>query len=149
MIEGWVQDKYFIVFTDQEAASVTTRYGLRDFLPGYTVVALRGWDDFVVRSSSGELFTVPTVPADKKYLEPFHGELPHQLEADAKAGTIKWYVKPIVFGGSPESSENMVWVPHHQHAELVRWWNTQYQAATQSGESPAPEPPSNSRVQPT
>lgn len=131
MIEGWAQDQHFILFTDEEAASATTRYGLRESLPGYTVAGLLGWDDFIVRGSSGTLFTVPTVPAIGKYLEPFHGELPDQLEADDRAGTIKWYVKPIVFGGNPEPSDNMIWVTHDEHAELVRWWNTQYQATVE------------------
>jgi hypothetical protein len=130
MIEGWTQDRHFIVFTDEEAARATTRYGLTDSLGGYTVVGLLGWDDFIVRSTSGDLFTVPTVPAVGKYLKPFHGALPNQLAPDDRAGTIKWYVKPIVFGGSPESSENIIWVTHSEHADLVRWWNTQYQAAT-------------------
>jgi hypothetical protein len=129
MIEGWAQDQHFIVFTDEEAASATTRYGLRDALPGFAVAGLLGWDDFIVRDSSGNLFTVPTVPAIGKYLAPFHGELPNQLEADDRTGTIKWYVKPIVFGGNPEPGENMIWVTHDEHAELVRWWNSQYQAA--------------------
>jgi hypothetical protein len=132
MIEGWAQDRHFIVFTDEEAAFATTRYGLHDSLPSYVVAGLLGWDDFIVRNGSGNLFTVPTVPAIGKYLEPFHGQLPNQLEADDRAGTIKWYVKPIVFGGNPEQGDNMIWVNHDEHAELVRWWNSQYQAAVVS-----------------
>jgi len=135
MIEGWAEDRHFIVFTDEEAASATTRYDLPSSLPGYAIVGLLGWDDFIVRRTSGDLFTVPTVPAIGKYLAPFRGELPHQLEADHRTGTIKWYVKPIVFGGDPESNENMIWVNHHKHAELVRWWNMQYQKVTRLQET--------------
>jgi hypothetical protein len=129
MIEGWAQDRHFIVFTDEEAAAATTRYGLSYSLPGYVIVGILGWDDFILRSKTHELFTVPTVPAIAKYLEPFLGELPRQLEADDRARTVKWYVNPIAFGGNPEPSENMIWVTHDQHAELVRWWNKQYHAA--------------------
>jgi hypothetical protein len=129
MIEGWAQERHFILFTDEEATAATTRYGFPDSLPGYVVVGLLGWDDFIVRSGSGDLFTLPTIPSIEEYLEPYHGELPHQLEGDGRAGTIKWYVKPLVFGGSPEAGENMIWVTHNEHAELVRWWNAQYQTA--------------------
>jgi hypothetical protein len=39
---------------------------------------------------------------------------------------VKWYVKPIMFGGDPTAKENIAWVPFEQHAELVRWWSKLY-----------------------
>jgi len=41
-------------------------------------------------------------------------------------GKIKWYVKPIMFGGSPTAKENMAWLSYEQHAEAVRWWSKFY-----------------------
>jgi hypothetical protein len=133
MIEGWAHDRHFILFTEEESIAATARYGLRDSLPDYVIAGLLGWDDFIVRSLAGQLFTVPTMPAIAKYLEPFQGELPDELEQDDRATTVKWYVKPIVFGGDPEPGENMIWISHEQHAELVRWWNEQYRAAINGG----------------
>jgi hypothetical protein len=51
------------------------------------------------------------------------------LERDDRfAGKIKWYVTPLVFGGDPKIGDNLVWVSHEEHAQLVRWWNEQYRA---------------------
>jgi hypothetical protein len=32
-------------------------------------------------------------------------------------------VKPIVFGGDAGAGENLVWVSHEEHAQLVKFWN--------------------------
>jgi hypothetical protein len=39
---------------------------------------------------------------------------------------MKWYIQPLFFGGDPLSEENVTWVSHTEHAELVRWWNNVY-----------------------
>jgi hypothetical protein len=44
-------------------------------------------------------------------------------------GRIKWYTKPIVFGGDPGPGENLSWVDHELHARLVQYWNREYHAA--------------------
>jgi hypothetical protein len=128
MNEGWYQDQYFILFTPGEAAAATERYSIESMLPAFAVVGMRGWDDFILRDAFGTLFTAPTVPLLKDHLEPI-GSLPSAevLESDpAMEGRIKWYVKPLVFGGSAEVGDNLIWVNHHQHGELVRWWNAKY-----------------------
>jgi hypothetical protein len=43
-------------------------------------------------------------------------------------GKIKWYMKPIVFGGEPSFEENIIWVNHEQHAQAVKWWNDLYRS---------------------
>ena len=101
-------------------------------MPGYTLVGLKGWDDFIVRDLSGAALTVPTVPLSSEYLEPYDvpsgsgertsdGGLP-PLDGQGR-GKIKWYVKPLIFGGDPSLGENLIWVTLEEHAELVRWWN--------------------------
>ena len=42
------------------------------------------------------------------------------------SGRIKWYVKPLVFGGDPELGDNVIWVTQEDHVSLVRWWNRLY-----------------------
>jgi hypothetical protein len=104
-------------------------YAIDHFLPGHVLVGLRGWDEFIVIDESGSVFAVPTVPIDLRHATTF--ALPEQvlLEPDARFdGKIKWYVKPLAFGGDAADETNLAWVTHEKHAELVRWWNEQYSA---------------------
>lgn len=129
MNEGWLNDDYLILFSEAEIEDFSKRYGIAQSLPGYTILGLRGWDDFIVRAPSGNTYSVPTVPLDAQYLQEL--ELPKSivLEADSRfKGKIKWYVKPLIFGGNPNEKANLVWVTYEQHAQLVIWWNNQYRA---------------------
>jgi hypothetical protein len=129
MIEGWHNDEYLVYFdTASEAARMTDDYGVRDLFPGLTVVGLRGWDDFILIDENQRYFTAPTVPLDPKYLAPYGVSVNLAAIKPDKRFTdkIKWYVKPLVFGGDPKANENMVWISHSQHVEAVNWWNKQY-----------------------
>jgi hypothetical protein len=132
MQEGWHGEEYLVLFDASEAPQASARYDIARSLPGYEVVGLRGWDDLIVRDPAGALFTVPTVPLLPSDLEPF--QLPESstaLERDPRfTGRIKWYVTPIVFGGDPGAGENLIWVDHERHSQLVRWWNDQYRQLT-------------------
>ena len=125
MNEGWHGDDYLILFAESEIGLATDRYGISKQLAGFQLLGLRGWDDFIVQDSAGHTFSIPTVPIDPQYLEPFHipaGKA--ALQYDARfAGKIKWYLRPLVFGGDVNEKENCVWVSHEQHAQLVRFWN--------------------------
>jgi len=136
MIEGWHGDNYLVLFQD-EAHSLEKAYGIGELLPGYELLGLKGWDDFIVRNAEGEMFTVPTVPTDAARLEPFsltNGA--SNLIADPRfAGRVKWYVQPIVFGGDPKLGPNVTWVPIQKHAELVQWWNKKYREVKSRGHS--------------
>lgn len=127
MNEGWQDDDYLILLTQDEGAIAMTAYGFDQYLPGYTLVGLRGWDDFIVIDRAGVMLTLPTVPLDATNALPF--ALPEQisLENDNRfTGKIKWHLKPLVFGGDPTDKTNVAWISHGQHAEIVRWWNEQY-----------------------
>jgi hypothetical protein len=129
MIEGWLNDDYIVLFAEPQMASASARYAIDTQLPEMTVVGLRGWDDLLVRNAQGNVFSVPTLPLLRSHLVPFEVELSRVvLKRDPRfEGYVKWYVKPIVFGGSPEDPSNTIWVSHEQHGELVRWWNQKYQ----------------------
>ena len=106
MNEGWQNDDYFIIFTEDESLAAMKAYGIDHHLPGYTLLGLRGWDDFIVINSSGVMFTIPTLPLDASYAAPF--ALPQQisLEPDERfAGKIKWYTKPLVFGATRRTKQ--------------------------------------------
>jgi hypothetical protein len=79
---------------------------------------------------SGQTYSVPTVPLDTKHLSSFSlpdGET--TLRPDGRfTGKVKWYVKPIVFGGDASFVENVALVSHEEHAQLVKWWNDLYRS---------------------
>jgi len=92
MIEGWSGDDYFIVFENEdESHQFSAAYDLATYLPGFRLVGLKSWDDFIVISPVGDSFLCPTLPIEKKYFEPLDlGALPTTYSADAKlAGKIK------------------------------------------------------------
>jgi len=131
MQEGWHGEDYLILFSEPEIEAAAQRYGLPELLPEHHIIGIVGWDDFIVRNRTGEILRIPTVPLNTRYLEPF--ELPESplLESDERfVGRIKWYVKPLVFGGEPENESNITWVSHEQHGQLAVWWNQQYRRLT-------------------
>ena len=126
MREGWVEDEYLVLFEESEAAAMADAYGVSVSLPGFKLIGLRGWDDVLVRDENGNIFSVPSVPLDKDHLAPFQVP-PVNLERDDRfAGKIKSFVKPVIFGGDPRIGDNLMWVSHEEHAQLVRWWNKYY-----------------------
>ena len=130
MKEGWSGEDYLILFEDSEVEAVSERYSVSQFLPGFQIVGLRGWDDFIVRDSTARTWLVPTVPLDFQHLSSFAIPGAPTLEEDVRFnGKIKWHITPIVFGGDPKIGENMIWVDHKQHEQLVKWWNDKYRCA--------------------
>jgi len=127
MNEGWLAGDYLVLFSKSESEEAFVRYGFEEILPGYALLGLRSWDDFIVIAPTGETLSLPTVPLDPKNGEPFSLQRSLALtEDDRYKGKIKWYVKPLVFGGDPRDEANLTWVNHEQHAQLVHWWNHQY-----------------------
>jgi hypothetical protein len=128
MREGWHEETYWIVFDKGETKDITNAYGLAEFLPGYIVVGLLGWNDFVITDGCGALFRVPTIPLSFKYVEPLlsNPDFSELASDDRYAGKIKWHIQPLVFGGSPSSDDNLTWVDLRKHQTLVRWWNRKY-----------------------
>lgn len=129
MREGWFENKYLILFEPDEIDSTSRRYSFPKLLPGYRLLGIRDWDDFIVEDSEGQVFTVPTVPLAENHRVAY--QLPkaeQELLADAQfTGKIKWYVKPLVFGGD-SSHQNQTWINHDQHAQMVCFWNDVYRS---------------------
>ena len=129
MQEGWCGEDHLIIFADSEVDPVSERYAMPALLPGYRILGLRGWDDFVVQDAANRTYSIPTVPLDLQYLSPFNIPPNVELLKDERfEGKIKWYINPIVFGGDPKAEDNITWVSHEEHAELVRWWNNLYRS---------------------
>jgi hypothetical protein len=132
MIEGWYVNDYLILFDEPESEQLTEGYRVRQYLPELTVVGILGWDDFILRDQAGQLFRAPTVPLLQKYVDELE-QIPDasRLTPDVRfSGKIKWYTKPVVFGGDPRSEENMIWVDIQKHQALVQWWNQKYKEVT-------------------
>ena len=127
MMEGWAGDEYLVLFSAEESKAVPERYGVTDLLPGFRILGLRGWDDFIVEDEHGVTFTLPIVPCDRNELARFKLPECDQLIPDERfAGKVKWYITPIKFGGDPKARENITWIPLSQHGDAVRWWNARY-----------------------
>ena len=126
----WHGEDYLVLFDESEAAAVSERYEVLRLLPGFKVLGLRRWDDFIVRNAAGQTYSIPTLPLDTLYLSSF--SVPDgktALQPDGRfTGKIKWYVKPIALGGDAGVGENLVWVSHEEHGQLVKWWNDKYLA---------------------
>jgi hypothetical protein len=126
MTEGWCGDDYFILFSGDEVDSASSRYEIEAAMPGHQIVGLVGWDDFILRSEAGSTFRVPTVPLSSGLAAPYIvPTFRDPLVGDSRfTGKVKWYVKPIAFGGDPIEPTNIVWVTPEEHSKLVNWWNT-------------------------
>lgn len=130
MDEGWQDNDYLILLTEDESAEAMAAYAFDRFMPGYLLVGLKTWDEFIVLSPSGHLQTVPTVPLDASRAIPYVLPQPILPQPDSRfANKIRWYLKPLVFGGSVIDDTNVAWISHAQHTEVVRWWNEQYRQA--------------------
>jgi hypothetical protein len=129
MREGWCNDDYWSLCEDQEEAEqLTATYGLGDYLPGYVIVGMKGWDDFILCNREGQYFLVPTVPLERGSLAPFQFPVASlRLESDDRfTGKIKWYVKPVRLGGDPAAKDNVRWLSQDEHVQAVRWWTKFY-----------------------
>lgn len=129
MREGWYNEDYLILFEHHEIEQKEKAYGLDSLLPGYRLVGLVGWDDFLVMErESQRLFRVPTVPISAQKKREWRDSVDSGvLKSDPRfQGKIKWYVKPIIFGGDPGSGANMIWISHETHIQAVKFWNEAY-----------------------
>jgi len=128
MTEGWHDDEYLVLFSEEEVEPMTQRYGLKRFINGFRIVGLRGWDDFILQDTQGKSFIMPTVPIAIEYLKSFTLVIDFsKVRADSRfTGKVKWYAKPPIFGGDPQAKENMTWIDFEKHAEAVQWWNQKF-----------------------
>lgn len=128
MIEGWHDEDYLNLFDEAESGRMGRLYALGDSFADYQIPGLIGWDEFILCDSRGELFRVSTVLAVVGDMKPLTIEIdPLRVVPDARfTDRVKWYVRPIVFGGNPERGDNIAWITLDQHVELVRWWNSKY-----------------------
>lgn len=138
MIQGWHNDDYLVLFEEQgEALKMADRYAIASSLPNYSLVGIRSWDDFILRDTKNQFFTIPTVPLDAQYIQPFALEIDlSKITADHRfANKIKWYVKPLVFGGDANAEGNITWITIDEHVEAVKWWNQLYRDLQQKKQS--------------
>lgn len=127
MNEGWSGSEYIVLLSQAESVAAMAKYQFEKYLPGFTLVGLRGWDDFIVIDPRGAMCSLPTIPLDASHVEPFHLPESLSLKPDARfAGKIKWYLTPLVFGGDAQEKSNLAWLSHDRHAEMVVWWNAKY-----------------------
>ena len=127
MKEGWHDNDYLILFEDQEIQERGKAYGLDRRLPGHILFGLRNWDDFlIINEEDDRIYCVLTVPARMVERRLWDVDIGRLQREERLEGKIRWYLKPIVFGGDPNLRSNTVWVDHQTHAELVCYFNQLY-----------------------
>ena len=47
MREGWLEKDYLVLFSGPESSEASLAYRIQAYLPGYQILGLRGWDDFI------------------------------------------------------------------------------------------------------
>ena len=123
-IEGWIDDEYFSMFSEQFAKAFSLQCHFAHFLPGMSLVGLRSWDEFIAVGDGNKVYAVPTVLLSVTYAQPFTMPDISRLEPDRRyTGRVKWYVKPLLFGGRADEPSNVTWISYEEHAELVAYWN--------------------------
>ena len=129
MKEGWHNDDYLILFESNEIEEKEKAYEIDRLLPGHRLLGMVGWDCFLVMDRENQrVFRVPTIPLVPKGKE----EWPHEVDLAALKtdgrfhGKVKWYVKPVAFGGDPNPGENLMWISHEDHVQGVKYWNQMY-----------------------
>jgi len=127
MKSGWLNDNHYNLFDSIEIENLTSKYELEKYIPNYKLIGLIGWDDFIIFKNNF-YYKIPTVPIYEKYLEEIEMidyliELENEKENQNK---IKWYTKPLIFGGDPCDPKNIKWINIEQHSQLVSYWNKIY-----------------------
>ena len=84
MNEGWNGDDYLILFAESEREAAESRNAFSTVLPEFTLIGLRGWDDFIVQDKIDNTYCIPTVPVDLQYLSPFVVPATEGLTPDAR-----------------------------------------------------------------
>ena len=89
-------------FCSLQAGRAFGRSAMASSIPGFRALGPLGWDDFIVEGAEEEVFEVPTVPCDAARLARLQLPDPNALVADPRfAGRVRWYLKPLAFGGDP------------------------------------------------
>ena len=88
-----------LIFDEQDVARASEQSGIGRYLPGFVIIGLSAWDDFLVRDVHQSLFVVPTLPMAERYLRPVAAPVGReQLERDAR------YAERSNGGSSPSCS---------------------------------------------
>jgi len=122
----WVDDIHYNLFEEEEHLLIS-KYKIDLYISGYKLIGLIGWDEFLLEKDK-KYFKVPTVPIDINNLEEISDicKLNELTNKESIYDKIKWYTKPIVFGGNPKDEKNIIWVDIEQHIKLVTFWNNKY-----------------------
>ena len=121
----WINKEHYNILSTEESA----RYEvvLKKYINKFRVIGIVGWDNFILSDGSNH-FSIPTVPVDQKYLKELeYPDLkPMTKSEQSEHSKIKWYLTPLIFGGSPDSESNIAWVTIDEHIKLITFWNQKY-----------------------
>lgn len=133
--EGWMGDEYVRLYAPSSRLKIAALYGFNEFLSGYELYGSWG-QDALCFGRDGKFYRIPWIPlaeshrqeayssaeAFNRALAIFHEATP----AYEHFGKELHFTTPIVFGGNPNESGNLVMVDQAAHAQLCRYWNGVY-----------------------
>lgn len=140
--EGFIGEKYLILWRAEELSNFNEGYEVSKYAPGLVMFGSTGGGDgfaFDTRTSPHRVMQVPFVGMrtdDEFYVAGSFSELLLQMRQTMKhssklgrkgdtrsRGKEIFEIKPVLLGGSPTDLENKVILTRDQHMELVRYWN--------------------------
>ncbi|MCE9519243.1 MAG: hypothetical protein K8R87_06805 [Verrucomicrobia bacterium] len=133
--EGWLADEYVRFFALSARKDIASLYGFEEFLPGYELWGSWGLDALCLGRDS-KLYRIPWIPLSEagrqdaypniEALSSALATLHEATPAYEHFGKELHFIKPFIFGGSPDDSANIAMVDQSTHAQFCRFWNGVY-----------------------
>lgn len=140
--EGFIGDRYVILFPVEILAELNEAYQIEDYAPGLLVFGSNGAGEalgFDTRRSPWAIVQVPFIGMDWTLAEPLAAtfgafvqtlgstplpsEVPHGTEPAAASGTEIVEITPVILGGDPCDPANKHTIDRDTHIQLVNYWN--------------------------
>ncbi len=133
--EGWLDDEYVRLYAEFDRRHVASLYAFHEFLPDYELWGSWGLDALCL-APGGKLYRIPWIPLAESHRQEAYSSvaalrsslssLHEATPAYEHFGQEVHFTRPIVFGGSPNDSANLVMVDQAAHAQLCQYWTRVY-----------------------
>lgn len=155
--EGFIGDRYVILFPVEVLADLNKAYQVEVYVPGLLIFGSNGGGEafgFDTRRSPWAVVQVPFIGMDWTLAKPYAAtfgafvqtlgstplpdEVPHGTEPAAASGMEIVEITPSILGGEPRDPANKRAVDRTTHQQLVRYWNKVIRQLREQGGSPSP-----------
>ena len=133
--EGWLGDEYVRLYAEADRRYTASLYAFYEFLPDCELWGSWGLDALCL-APDGKFYRIPWIPLAESHqqeayssvaaLQASLSSLHEATPAYEHFGKEVHFTTPIIFGGSPDDSANIVMVDQATHAQLCLYWNRVY-----------------------